>query len=82
MLPRLPQSQQVMRPDTTLTTGNDTVVGTADDFVDVVTATVGTGATLTAGDAISDAGTGDGDIVNISGDGAVNLGAYYWHFRF
>ena len=36
---------------------------------------MGTGATLTAGDSISDPGTGDGDIVNISGDGAVDLSA-------
>ena len=59
--------------NTTLTTGNDTVVGTA-DFVDVVTGTVGTGATYgVAGtniDSISDSGSGDGDTLTLSGDGA------------
>jgi Ca2+-binding RTX toxin-like protein len=55
-----------------LTTGNDTVVGT-DGFVDEVTGTVGTDATLNAGDSITDAGTDDGDIVNLSGDGDAAL---------
>ena len=54
-----------------LTTGNDTVTGTA-GFVDVITGTVGTDATYgNAGtniDAITDPGTGDGDILNLSGD--------------
>jgi Ca2+-binding RTX toxin-like protein len=57
--------------NTTLTTGNDTVAGD-DGFADVVTGTVGTGATLTSGDSIS-GGSGAGDVVNLSGDGAVNL---------
>ena len=50
----------------TLSTGNDTVVGT--DAQEVVTGIVGTGATFAAGDAISDATTGDSDTLNISGD--------------
>jgi Ca2+-binding RTX toxin-like protein len=60
---------------TTLTTGNDTVVGT-DDFVDTVSGTLGTGATYgTSGtntDSISDSDAGDGDILNLSGDGDFN----------
>ncbi|MDC0572464.1 calcium-binding protein [Luminiphilus sp.] len=56
---------------TTLSTGNDTVVGT-EDFVDTVTGTVGTGATYgTSGtntDSITDPDSGDGDILNLSGD--------------
>lgn len=57
--------------NTTLTAGNDTVTGT-DGFVDVVTGTVGTDALYgNAGtniDVITDPGTGDGDILNLSGD--------------
>jgi len=57
---------------TTLTTGNDTVAGT-DNFADVATGTVGTGATYgTSGtntDSITDTDSGDGDILNLSGDG-------------
>jgi len=60
---------------TTLTTGNDSVVGT-DDFVDSVTGTLGTGATYgTSGtntDSISDNDSDDGDILNLSGDGDFN----------
>jgi len=59
--------------NTVLETGNDTVTGTA-GFVDVVTGTVGTDATYSANDSITDPGTGDGDILNLSGDAGFTFG--------
>ncbi|MDG2271356.1 MAG: hypothetical protein P8L39_03565, partial [Halioglobus sp.] len=59
--------------NTTLTTGADTVVGTA-SFLDVATGTVGTGATYSAADSITDGGTGDADVLTLTGDGDFTFG--------
>ncbi|MDC6471618.1 hypothetical protein PQZ11_01000 [Luminiphilus sp.] len=59
--------------NSTLTTGTDTIVGTA-GFQDLVTGTVGTGATYAAADSITDAGTGDNDILTLTGDGNFTFG--------
>ena len=59
--------------NTTLTTGADTVVGTA-SFLDVATGAVGTGATYSAADSITDGGTGDSDVLTLTGDGDFTFG--------